>query len=312
MSIRSLFNSQEKLFAEWMMGHEFNHNIQAELRFSGCNPDSVKDHYYTIPREGPPIEQLSIRKLREKRLKYFDKSPKAEEVKKDGMDRPRPESQKQSPVYQLVHGPVIQKIEKNNALEVVRYGNFCGRTHFKVTKKQTGYFLVDGWVVVSVPKIPDEKEFKFSGSQLTVVHQFQGVDDPVSAEIQKKVSDWFSRQRIKLAAVCLLSFGAAVMVTHSLTVFNDQAHLNGGLLLRAVLVSSIAMQALGLCSGIKLVQLYFLEEKMALSDLGQWVYRIQRFAEDYPSLPIGDQIRKFFTPKALNWLDFLRKNTHPQ
>ena len=317
MTISSLFASHENLFAKWMMHHKFNDEIQEEPRFPQSNQDDVWESYYTISQTLPPVEELPIEELRKRRVDRINGITISEAPAMDGTGRPVSQRQsrrvqKSEPVYQIVHGPDIQKVEKKDSSELVKYGNFWGQTRFVTTDKQTGHFLVDGWLVVSVPEHPDVKEFEFnSDTEITVFHKFDEAEqDPVSNEIAKTVHHWFTWQNTKLSNLLMMSFGAAVMLSLSVIALGNQHHLAGKLLTRAFLASAIAMQSLALYAGIKLYQLQHLQEKMSLiRDIGHWVLQIRQFAPHYPVSSIGAPIDKFFTPREIFGLNYLRKNT---
>ena len=309
MTISSLFTSHEKLFVDWMMHHKFNDEIQAEPRFPQSNQDTVWESYYTISQPLPPLKELPIEVLRQKRLDRIAGVLISEAPEMDGTGRPVRRAKKQK--YQIVHGPLIQTVEKKSAAELVKYGNFWGRTHFIETQKQTGYFLVDGWLVVSVPENPDEREFEFnSDTEITVVHKFDGAQDPVSSEIAKTVNAWFKWQNNKLSKLFMMSLGAAAMLSLSVIALGNQQHLAGKLLSRAFLVTSLVMQSLVLFAGYKFYQLNRLEESMSsIKDLGNWVHCIRYCAVIYPASSIDAPIDKFFTPREISGLEHLRQNT---
>jgi hypothetical protein len=315
MSIQSLFTSHEKLFNEWLMHHEFNNQIQAEPRFSGYNQDDVYESYYTIPKETPPVKGPLPAELRKIWGDRFNEKgipiSVAPNVKMDGAGQPIIQDPEAKPIYRILHGPEVQAVEKKDSPVVVKYGNFCGRTYFTVTNRLTDYFLVDGWLVVSIPENQDEKAFKIdSDTEITVVHKFDGAKDPVSSEIAKKVQNWFAWHRSKLLNVFMITFSASVMLSLSVIALGTQHHLAGKLLSRALLVSSIAMQGMFLYVGYKYYRIYLLEEKMSsIKNLGHWVKQIRQSVVYYPVSSIGAPIDKFFPPKELFGLIYLREHT---
>lgn len=308
----AIFTSYEKLFATWMMHHQLNDAIEVEPRFPGSDQERVARSYYTSPEEVPPPKELSIEELRKKRLAHLNKPYKRETTyflsgqssqptngNVDGTTLQVQQKEQPEPIYRIIHGLEVQAVEKNTAAEVVKYGNFSGRTYFATTTKQTGYFLVDGWLVVSVPKEEaNEEPFELNSDDvITIHHKFDGAENSVSHEVMITVQTWFVRQSEKLFSALIVSFGAALLLSLSVIALHNQTMFAAGVLSRIFLVASFAMQSLCLYVGFQFSRLYQLKEEMSgVNDLGHWVEKVRFFAGNYPALSSGAPIDKFFTP----------------
>ncbi len=406
MCIRSIFTSNEKLFAEWMMHLEFNKKIQAEPRFPGVNQDFVRHNYFTIPKSSPirsPSDagKMLIRKIRVKNFSTDEKelikticlddsSNAQKELMLRGLlanclreqarlqgkqisdeevvekldvlfnDFSREEKEvifeqllacfsiegtryskeasligctkeefkimkekvikrleaglrgepiseslgdvpKQQPIYQIVHGPVVQKVEKKSAVENVKYGDFWGQTRFTVTKKRTGYFLVEGWLVVSVPEKIKDRPFEINKEdEITVVHKLdESFGSVASSKINGYIQEWFSCEIEKLSIVSAASFSGATLFSALVPTLAKSDNLAGQLLALALVTSCVAMAAMVIYSGVKLYNLYCLKEKMDyIQNLGDWVSQIRYSALEYPDLSNkAHSIQNFFTPQ---------------
>jgi hypothetical protein len=330
MSILSIFTSHEKLFAAWMMHYKFNQEIKAEPCFPEENQDEVQESYYTVAESSPTPVKLSeeekeaIRKVWLRRMgMHLVGSEKEEERKKklglsehsvtldfanvtrtNGGPRQDKYVPKQKPTYQIVHGPAIQTVEKKAFLESVKYGNFWGRTCFTATEKQTGYFLLNGWLVVSVPKIIKVKPFEFydGNETITVVHQYDenlvGEDlDPVARKIAGHIKEWFNWQTEKLLIVAKASLAGATLFSVILSALGKPDHLAGELFGLALAISGIATYAMAFYSSVKLYQLHCFKDKMnSIQNLGDWVQHVRRSVINYPDLfERALNIYKFFT-----------------
>jgi|GEM_PF-1970732 len=318
----TIFTSYEKLFATWIMHHQLNDAIEVTNRFPGCDQEQVARSYYTSPEEMSPPKELPIEELRNKRVAHFKKlregqvtyflseqSSQPTNGKVDDTNQQAQQKEQPEPIYDFVHGLEVQAVEKNTAAEEVKYGNFWGRTYFVTTTKQTGYFLVDGWLVVSVPKEEaNEEPFELnSGGEITVCHKFDGAENAVSNKVMITVQTWFTRQREKLFSALIVSFGTALLLSLSVIALHNQPMFAADLLSRIFLVASFAMQSLCLYVGFQLSRLYQLEEKMSgMNDLGHWVKTVRVFTGIYPKLSSGAPIDKFFTPTEQLFLNQYR------
>lgn len=305
----TIFTSYEKLFATWMMHHDLNHRIEVEPRFPGCDQTQVMRSYYTVPEEVPAPKELPVEELRKRRVARFVGASSLQlAIANVNTGQKDKTVQKPKPIYVLIHGPQVQRVEKITDAEEVKYGHFWGRTHFAATTKQTGYFLVDGWLVASIPKEVDEEKFEFnSEAEITVRHKMDGAEDPVSSEIIQTVNTWFVRHHRKLSTALTFSLGAALVLSVSVIALRGQPHLIAKLLSRILLVASFAMQSLCLYAGFQLYQLNQLQGKMnSIFDLGHWVCYVRFFAWAYPAASIGAPINDLFHPIELQNLNHMR------
>ena len=337
MTIRALFTSHEKVFEEWMLDHKFNQEIEVEPRFPKVNQDEVQDSYFTVPKESPlprcPKGE-ELKTIRSKRSFYyskeeFEKREKAlshheeripsstsdsisthqrmDSAAESGSDEGPWEYQyvRKNIRYHIVHGPVVQKVEKKSSIESVQYGNFWGRTYFAVTKKQTGYFLVSGWLVVSVPKkIIEEEPFEVNdGDEITVIHKFdEGFDvdsDPVASKIVTYIEQWFDYQRGKFWIVGGTSFVGALASAVIIPLLGAIDHWAGVWFRLALIITDIALCAMGFYTCVKLYQLYCFQDKMrSINNLGNWVGQVRHFVFEDPDLfAQASRIHKFFTSR---------------
>jgi hypothetical protein len=294
MSIRSLFTSHERLLAEWMMNHEFNREIQAKHRFPNRNQEEVKKSYYTLPKESQvrvpsreekeAIYKRTLAHLGGKEIPEFE-VPRAEDV---------PE---QKPVYQYAHGGRVEHVEKKSSLQNVNYGDFWGRTYFTDTKKQTGYFLVDGWLVVSAAQKVEDKPYEVnSGDEITIVHKFDQELDAVPSKMVRYIQSWFHHQGTNLTFAAQASFaGSAVFSAITAKMYiSDRAELPELVLV----IGCIAMYALTAWICCKQYQLHYLKGKMdEIQNLGHWVAQMRVFKAIYPDLLVSPHAAKFFVSK---------------
>jgi hypothetical protein len=309
MSIRSIFTSHEKLFAEWMMHHAFNQEIQSEPRFSGYDQDNVRKSYYTIPDESPPLRYPS-KEVKAKIGEYYSKEAILKRQEAGSQVEPISESDESSSeyekavpkprsVFQIVDSPLVQAVEKKTSAQFEKYSNFWGMTCFAIAEKHTGYFLVDGWLVVSIPTVEKENPYEVNDDiDITVAVKYDEGPDPVANRISAYILSWFAFQSVKLLIVfttCLV--GAAVFVMTGFALGNN-SHLVGQLTSRAFLIGSIAMQAMVFYSGIKLYRLLYFTDKMnSIKNLGDWVLQIRKSAKTYPDQIVEsfDRSGQFFT-----------------
>ncbi|HEX4839014.1 MAG TPA: hypothetical protein VFU89_01075 [Rhabdochlamydiaceae bacterium] len=329
----TIFTSYEKLFATWIMHHQLNDAIEVTDRFPKCDQDHVFENYYTIPEEMLPpkeIDEDELVKLCQKRVTYFkndqilkraqegksdlirqvqlsdDESSVPSGSSNDDTNQQVQQKEQPEPIYDFVHGLEVQAVEKNTAAEMVKYGNFWGRTHFVTTAKQTGYFLVDGWLVVSVPTEETNEEpleLNFDDT-ITIHHKFDIAENSVSNKVRTTVQTWFARQREKLFSALIVSFGTALLLSLSVIALHNRPMFAADLLSRIFLVASFAMQSLCLYVGFQLFRLYQLEETTSgMNDLGHWVKTVRVFAGIYPKLSSGAPIDKFFTPVEQQFLN---------
>ena len=332
MGIRSIFTSHEKLFAEWMMQHEFNQEIQAEPRFSEeKNQNLVMESYYTISKKSPSVIPTinENEAIRQARLTGFNISaPTEKELAREEARKSKLGLSSQSINLDLndinngarrqvelvpkkkfistslipVHGQVVETVEKTSSVKDVQYGDFWGRTNFaKTEKKHTGYFLIDGWLVVSVPEKIKERLYEINDDiDITVAIKYDEGLDPVASKIAGYIKDWFQHQREQLATVSAACIAGSALFSVLVRYFGDIDSLPGMLLGLSLVISSIAMYAMVFYSGVKLYQLYGFREKMnSVKNLGDWVKQVRCFARDYPGLGTSGlpDIDKFLTPK---------------
>ncbi|HEX2580308.1 MAG TPA: hypothetical protein VHK67_07900 [Rhabdochlamydiaceae bacterium] len=332
----TIFTSYEKLFASWIMHHKLNDVIEAEPRFPKCDQDLVCDSYYTIPKKMPAPKKLDdneLVKLCQRRVAFYKNNQifQRKESKVDNTIRqaqPSPgdrtetnngnvddttqqvqQKEQPEPIYSFVNGLEVQAIEKSSVAEEVKYGDFWGRTYFVTTTQQTGYFLIDGWLVVSIPKEEtNEEPFELdSDDTMTIYHKFDVAEDPVSDAVMSKVHTWFGLQREKLSEALKVSFGIAFLQLLSVIALSNQPMVAAHVLSRVFLVASFAMQSLSLYIGFQLYRLYQLEEKMSgVNNLGDWVKTVRVCAGKYPKLSEEAPIDKFFTPREQQFLNHHR------
>jgi hypothetical protein len=331
MGIRSIFTSHEKLFAEWMIQHEFNQEIQAEPRFTDEKDlNMIMESYYTPPEKSPSViptidEKETIRQVRLAHLNIPLKNEK-EALRKETLDLSRDQSsgldditktarsvaqhdklvsmqKPNSPIPE--HGPVVQAVEKKSSPENVNYGNFWGRSYFTATVKQTGYFLVDGWLVVSVPEKIKERAYEINDDvDITVTLKLNEGLDPIVSKITGYIKDWFQQQREQLSTVSAASIAGSVLFSVLVRYFGNIDSLPGVLLGRSLVIGSIAMYAMVFYSAVKLYQLNGFKDKMnSVKNLGDWVKQVRRFGLDYPELATSGRsdIDKFLTPKEIRF-----------
>jgi hypothetical protein len=309
------------------MQHAFNQEIQAEPRFPEIYQDKVRDSYYT-PLEKSLVVKPSEREKEALRQKWLaDRNmpleTEKEALRKEKLGLSRDQSigfndvtrnasfvaqydklvSMQKSISQTPeHGPVVQTVEKKSSPDDVKYGNFWGRTCFTATgKKQTGYFLIDGWLVVSLPKDLKENRYEINDdTDITVTVKLDEGPDPVATKIALYIQDWLMQKNGKLLTVSGASVAGAtffsMLAPRDLDV---NANLAVQLVGLAFVVGCIAMYAMVFYSGVKLYQLHCFRDKMhSIRNLGDWVVQIRRSAVDYPDLfvkapsCIGE---KFFT-----------------
>jgi hypothetical protein len=313
MGIRSIFTayftSHEKLFAEWMMQHEFNQEIQAEPRFPGCDQYEVTKGYYTTPDKPSPVRYPS----KEEKIKigeYYSKEAILKRQEAGSQVKPTLESDESSSEYheaipmktrafKIVHGPMVQAVEKKSSAIFEKYGDFWGMTRFAVAEKHTGYFLVDGWLVVSIPEVEKDNPFEVNDDiDITVALKYDEGPDPVASKISAYMLSWFAFQGAKVLIVFTISLVGAVIFVMTGFALGNSSHLVGQLTSRAFLIGSIAMQAMVFYSGIKLYRLLYFTNKMSsIKNLGDWVLQIRHSAKAYPDQIIEsfDRSGQFFT-----------------
>lgn len=312
MSIGSLFTSHEQLFASWMMHHVFNNEIHTELRFSQQSAYEVQEAYFTVPEPLDPVKGLPVEDLREKRVIYFTSGADGPfVVVQDCPDKKKiKHAPKKKQVYQIVHGNVVEKVEKLIHPEIAKYGNLWSHSKFKISDKATGYYLVEGWLVVSIPEKKEEKKFAMEhGDEITVTYKFEGAEDPIAARISAYLRRWFAYHREKLWIVFATCLSSAVVLSLSALALGNSDNLYSTLFSKALLIGAIAMKAMVLYTGIKLYKLHDLENTMlgSIHNLGHWVQQIRHFATSYPALSGGAPIAQFFTEQELDriqsWID---------
>jgi hypothetical protein len=308
MAISSLFTFPERLFAKYLVEHPFNDEIHAEYRCPGVNQDYVRTAYFTL-EDDKEIQELDINQLREKRVARFDKGlvlPKAPvlstaEVQADVDSHQLKQVKNEKKVYYIVHGPLVDKVEKTAHRVSVKYGNLVGQSHFQITKKSTGYHLIEGWLVVSIPaKIEEKEPFEFNDEiEITVVHQFNEDIDPVSSKISGYVQSWFNLQSEKLWIAFTASVVGSALFSLTVIALGHPDHFAGRLFSRTLVIGAVSMLAMVLYSGVKLYKLLLFKEKMLFIDnLGDWVQQVRLSICNYPELCINaSHLDRFFTPK---------------
>lgn len=180
----------------------------------------------------------------------------------------------------------------------MKYGNFWGRTCFTVIeKKQTGFFLVDGWLVVSVPENKKDNFYEINDDiDITIALKLDEGPDPVASKIARYIQDWLMQQKEKLSIVSAASVAGATFFS----VLAPRGKIDD--LAGFVLTTCcIAMYAMVFYSGLKLYQLHCFRDKLnSIKNLGDWVQQIRRSACAYPDLFRGVSIlkvEKFFTTR---------------
>lgn len=309
MAIRSLFTSNERLFAEWIVHHKFNEEIQAEPFFleesANIKLPTEKEKEFMAKARLKLLEGKKREAEKEPDVSLSDGSSSGFACVNIGKI-----VHKRNFTYKLEHCPVIQNVEKQNTATNKLYGDVWLKSHFQMTEKKTGSFLVDSWLVVSLPKkVKEESPFIinhdeindeiYGSTEFSVTYRLDDNLDPVESKIAGYIKSWFESQSEKLLIASKTCAAGATLFTVVVSILGKSKHLADGLFGIALVISCIAMYAMSFYSGVKLYQLsYFKEEIDSGKNLGNWVQRVRSSANAYPDLvPFGSNVSKFFTPE---------------
>jgi hypothetical protein len=318
MSIRSLFTSHEELLAHWMMHLPFNDQIHAELRFPKEDSTKVQNAYFTPPEElGPPVEltEHQRKEVATKRLIRFADAPAEplNEVVEGPMRNKVKRLSKKTPFYQIVHREIVEKVEKLIFPKHAKYGNFWGRSHYKISDKSTDFYLIEGWLVVFIPEKKEEKKFEMEhGEEISVIHKFEGAEDPIGTRLSLYLQSWFAFHKEKLWIVFATCLSSTMVLSLTALALANSHNFYSTLFSRALLIGAIAMKTMVLYTGIKLYKLHHLEYTTLgrIHNLGDWVQQVRMSAGAYPTLSADARIGRFFTQKELlSIMGLMRKDT---
>jgi hypothetical protein len=314
MTISSLFASQERLFAQYLVNTSFNDEIHAEYRCPGADQDQLLDAYFTPAESDKEIQELESEELKRRRVVHFTSLARRQPLPREELKAAEEQQvESKEKVFQLVHGPVVDRVEKTAHPVSVDYGNFWGQSRFQITNKSTGYYLLEGWLVVSIPESQKEDplELKDGSETTTVVYKFDGAQDPVSNKISGYVQSWFDRQSEKLWSAFTASVVGSALFSLTVIALGHTDHFAGQLFSRTLVIGAVAMLAMVLYLGVRLYKLHLFKEKMLFIDnLGCWVQQVRLSIGDYPELCIGaPHIDKFFSPKNQRVIRDIRADT---